>query len=72
MMSVEKNYKDKVTSNDTQCPSCKNSLETHSNCSLLECIFIQLAKINKKNKTFDLESESQSNETPMAGDVTIG
>jgi len=26
-MSVEKNYKDKVTSDDTQCPSCKNSLE---------------------------------------------
>ena len=71
-MSVEKNYKDKVTSDDTQCPSCKNSLETHSNEQLQECIFIQLAKINKKNKTFDLESESQSNETPIAGDVTIG
>ena len=72
MMSVEKNYKDKVTTNDVSCPSCKNSLETHSNEQLQECIFIQLAKINKKNKTFDLESESQSNETPIAGDVTIG
>ena len=71
-MSVEKNYRDKVTSDDTQCPSCKISLETHSNWQLKECIFIQLAKINKKNKTFDLVSESQSNETPMAGDVTIG
>ena len=71
-MSVEKNYKDKVTSNDTQCPSCKISLETHSNEQLKECIFIQLTKINKKNETFDPDSESQSNETPIAGDVTIG
>jgi len=50
----------------------KTALKLTVIAQLQECIFIQLAKINKKNKRFDLESESQSNETPIAGDVTIG
>jgi hypothetical protein len=48
MMSVEKNYKDKVTTNDVSCPNCENDLETHSNEQLQSCALSEISKINRK------------------------
>jgi len=64
MMRVEKNYKDKVTSNDTQCPNCKIDLQTHTDHQILKCAQNELLKLNS------LESDStpeSSDETPTGG-----
>lgn len=58
--------------NNESCPNCNNNLREHSNEQLQQCAFNELSKINRKNKTFDPESKSQSNETPIAGGVTSG
>lgn len=58
--------------NNSTCPNCKTDLRGHNNEQLQQCALNEISKINRKNRTFDLDSKSQSNETPREGGVTSG
>lgn len=54
-------------SNTTDCPNCRRDLSEHNNEKLQQCALNELAKINRKSKSFDLDSKSKSNGNRVGG-----